>query len=89
MDKRLLDILCCPSTHVPVRLASSRQLEAINAGIRAGTLLTAAGARLDRPLEAALVTQDLKLAYPIQDGIPVMLVDEAISLLQLEAFPER
>lgn len=38
-------------------------------------------AKLDYQKEAAeLICQPCKLAYPIRDGIPIMLVDEARSL---------
>ena len=36
MDKRLLDILCCPVSKTPVRLMSKHELEALNAAISAG-----------------------------------------------------
>jgi len=38
-------------------------------------------------LREALVTRDRKLAYRIDDGIPVLLVEEAIALGQVPDFP--
>lgn len=50
IDPKLLDILVCPLTKVPLRYDSARQ---------------------------ELISDQAKLAYPIRDGIPVMLVEEA------------
>lgn len=50
IDPRLLEILVCPLTKVPLRYDRERQ---------------------------ELISDQAKLAYPIRDGIPVMLVDEA------------
>ena len=38
MDKRLLDILCCPATHAPLRALSAPELEAVNRAIAGGQL---------------------------------------------------
>ena len=37
----------------------------------------------------ALVTRDRKLVYRVEDGIPVLLSEEAISTLQLPDFPTK
>jgi len=88
MDKRLLDILCCPVSKSPVRLLSRAQLDAINAAIRGGSVETVAGAAVGTALAAGLVTEDGKVIYRIEDDIPVMLADEAIGTTQLSAFPD-
>jgi len=88
MDKRLLDILCCPVSKSPVRLLSRAQLDAINAAIRGGSIETVAGAAVGTALAAGLVTEDGKVIYRIEDDIPVMLADEAIGTTQLTAFPD-
>ena len=38
-------------------------------------------------MREALVTRDRKLAYRVDDGIPVLLVDEGIALGQVPDFP--
>ena len=52
----------------------------VNQAIAAGHARTRAGRVVTEPLAAGLVREDKTLLYPIVDGIPVMLVDEAIPL---------
>lgn len=53
IDPKLLEILVCPLTRVPLRYDAQKQ---------------------------ELISDQAGLAYPIRDGIPVMLVDEARKL---------
>jgi uncharacterized protein len=87
LDKRLLEILCCPTTKQPVGPASGAQLAALNAAIAHGTLLDAEGTRVTEPYAAALVTRDGRTVFRVDDGIPVMLADQAVSTAQLSYFP--
>ena len=57
VDPKLLEILVCPLTHVPLRYDAARQ---------------------------ELISDQAGLAYPIRDGIPVMLIDEARPLAEEE-----
>jgi uncharacterized protein YbaR (Trm112 family) len=50
IDPKLLEILVCPITKVPLRYDADKQ---------------------------ELISDQAGLAYPIRDGIPVMLADEA------------
>jgi uncharacterized protein len=50
IDPKLLEILVCPLTKVPLRYDAQKQ---------------------------ELISDQAGLAYPIRDGIPIMLVDEA------------
>ncbi len=87
MDKRLLDILCCPVSKTPVQQMTRRQLDVLNDAIAAGKVDTVAGVAVRERVVEALITTDHKLVYRIEDGIPVMLPEEGIGTLQLVDFP--
>jgi len=87
MDKRLLDILCCPVSKTPVRLMGEPALKALNNAIRTGDVVTVGGAQVKEALSEGLITADQKVIYRIQDGIPVMLPEEGIGTAQLNDFP--
>jgi len=84
MDKKLLSILCCPVTHRELALARADLLKAVNARIQDGSLKNRDGALVAGPLKEALVTDDGKTLYPIQNGIPVLLENEAVALEQYD-----
>lgn len=83
MDKKLLSILCCPVTHRDLYLARGDLLERLNAAIAEGRISNRDGVVLNAPLSEALMTEDGKIIYPVQDGIPVLLEGESISGDQL------
>ena len=85
MDKRLLSILCCPVTHKGLGMASAALIRDVNQAIEAGELENRDGHRPAASLDAALVTDDGKLLYPVSDGIPVLLEGESIMLDQLDS----
>ena len=87
MDKRLLDILCCPVSKQPLRPLSGAQLAIINRAVAGGDLLTTDGRSVGQALVSGLLTQDGKVIYRIEDEIPVMLAEEAIGTQQLTDFP--
>ena len=87
IDKRLLDILCCPATRAPLRMVSSAELDALNAAISNGSVRSEGGSAIAMPAAAALVTRDARTIYRIEDDIPVMLADEAIATAQIADFP--
>jgi uncharacterized protein YbaR (Trm112 family) len=76
----LLEILVCPETRQPVRLADAELLERVNARIRAGELRNRGGEKVAEPLREGLVREDGRVLYPVDDGIPVMLLDESIEV---------
>lgn len=78
MDKRLLTILRCPVTHKGLSLLKKDKLDKVNQAIAAGEVSTLEGVRVETPLAEALVTDDGKRLYPVNDGIPVLLESESI-----------
>ena len=84
MNKNLLSILCCPITHKGLSLARRDVLESINKAIGDGKLSNRDGTVLEDSLREALVTDDGKLMYPVNDGIPVLLEGVSVSLDQLK-----
>jgi uncharacterized protein YbaR (Trm112 family) len=76
----LIEILVCPETRQPVRLADSEQLAAINTRIASGDLRNRGGKAPERAFDEALIREDGRIAYPVDDGIPVMLIEESVEL---------
>jgi uncharacterized protein YbaR (Trm112 family) len=87
MDRKLLDILCCPVTKQPLALLDAAELEALNAAIVAGGVQRQDGSPQSEPVREGLVTRDHQTLYRIDDGIPVLLAEEAIATGQVADFP--
>ena len=81
----LLEILRCPDDRSRLREADAGLVERLNQAIAQKGLKNRAGRPVESPLDGALVREDGRYAYPIVDGIPVLLMDEAIPLDQLPA----
>ncbi len=82
IEQSLLDILVCPETKQQLRVADKELLDGVNARIRDGSVTNRGGTPVTTSLEAALVREDGRLLYPVRDDIPIMLIDESISLSQ-------
>jgi uncharacterized protein YbaR (Trm112 family) len=87
MDPRLLDILCCPLTHVPLRLLTADELGSLGRAVAGGGVTTSAGRVVTEPPDAALITTNAHTIYRIDDDIPVMLAEEAIPVAGIADFP--
>ena len=88
MDRKLLDILACPATRMPLAMLETAGLEALNRAIAAGGLRLNDDSVQSAPLREALVTRDRKTVYRIDDGIPVLLAEEGIATAQVADFPK-
>jgi len=84
IDKQLLEILVCPKDHTPLKPVGGELLARINRAIAAGKAENLSGRAIEEPLSGGLVRQDEALLYPIVDDIPVLLIDEAIALEQID-----
>ena len=57
----------------------------MNEAAEAGTLVNRAGRPVPPPLQDLLVRDDGRVAYPVRDDIPIMLIDESIDLAAVGA----
>ena len=88
MDRKLLDILACPASRQPLAMLETAGLDALNHAIAAGSVQRVDGAVQSEALREGLLTRDRKTIYRIDDGIPVLLVEEGIATAQVEGFPK-
>jgi uncharacterized protein YbaR (Trm112 family) len=82
IDKKLLDILCCPESKVDVIELSKPELDDINKKIKNGQLKYVDGKAVKEVLQEGLITVDKKTVYRIDDDIPVMLIEMGIPLIK-------
>ena len=80
VSEELLEILVCPETKQPVALASEDLLRKLAQDIEAGKVRNRGGEKVTKPITEGLVREDGKILYPVDDGIPVMLIEESIEL---------
>ncbi len=80
VDAELLEILACPETKQPVRLADEELVRRVNAAAAAGTLKNRDGQSVTEPIDAGLLREDGRYLYPVRDDIPVMLIGEGIDV---------
>lgn len=79
-DPELLEMLACPETKEPVHVADAGLIARLNEAQKAGTLKNRGGKLVAAPLQEGFIREDKAYLYPVVDGIPVMLIDEAIPL---------
>ncbi|WP_433851140.1 Trm112 family protein [Stenotrophomonas nitritireducens] len=89
MDRKLLDLLVSPDTRQPLALLDSAGLEALNRAIATGGVVRADGSAQSEALREALVTRDRRQVFRVEDGIPVLLAEEAIATAQIDGFPGK
>ena len=87
VDRKLLEILCCPVTRVPVERLSPAGLRAVNGAIREGGVRFADGSPVETEFDEALITASGTTIYPVEDGIPIMLEDRSIPATQFDSLP--
>ncbi len=88
IEQDLLDILACPENKTPVRLADQTLVDEINDRIEKGEIKNRGQQRVQKKIDGGLVRQDGAYLYPVEDDIPIMLIDEAIPLKDI-SFPQK
>ena len=81
MDRtRLIQLLRCPETMQPVHEASPSELADWNARIARTEIQTQNGQKREKSLSAGLIREDGRMLFPVENNIPVMLLEEALVL---------
>jgi uncharacterized protein YbaR (Trm112 family) len=80
ISPELLEILVCPESRQPVATASGDLLARLNDEIESGSLRNRGGEPITNALREGLLREDGKVLYIVDDGIPVMLIEESIEL---------
>jgi uncharacterized protein YbaR (Trm112 family) len=78
LDPEFLSLLVCPMTRKPLRMATPAELGRVNATIQTGDARNRGGDPVRTALTDGLVPEGEAVVYPIVEGIPVLLVPEAI-----------
>jgi len=86
VDGKLLEILCCPVTKTPLTLLPATRLEKLNKAIGAGEVRYVDNKPVSEALTEALMTEDGKVIYPVEDSIPILLEEKGIGTTQLQDF---
>lgn len=84
MDRKLLDLLVCPATRQPLALLDKPGLEALNRAIAAGNVRRSDDTPQIEAIREALINRDRKTIYRVDDGIPVLLIEEGIPASAVE-----
>lgn len=79
MEPSLIELLRCPETRQKVSGPPPEILKQIMERFAAGEFRRSDGGTVE-PFETVLLREDGQVAYPVREGIPVMLIDEAIRL---------
>jgi len=78
-----IDLLRCPETQqkltvAPIDLVGHLRIEQV-----AGRLVARSGKPVTTPIDAALLREDGNVVYAVCEGIPVLVVEEAIVLKKI------
>jgi uncharacterized protein YbaR (Trm112 family) len=69
-------------------MLEARGLAALNEAIAAGGVVRGDGGAQTQALREGLITRDRKTVYRVDDGIPVLLVEEGLATGQVPDFPK-
>jgi uncharacterized protein YbaR (Trm112 family) len=78
VSEKLLDILQCPRTRQNLKMLEPEKIPRINAEIEKGNVKYYDGSPVEDQLDEALITEDRKVIYRVDEGIPILMIDRGI-----------
>lgn len=84
IDKRLIDLIVCPTSKHALSLAPESTVTQANALIEQSVLCFVNGERVAEKMDQLLVRTDGKIGYAVFGGIPNLLAEEGIVLAKLD-----
>jgi uncharacterized protein YbaR (Trm112 family) len=76
----LLELFVDPETKGPVRLATEAELSRLREAVQAGSASRPDGKDPSVEFEAAFLSQEGRVAYVVDQGIPIFLIKERLQL---------
>jgi uncharacterized protein YbaR (Trm112 family) len=76
----LLEAMQCPLSSQPLSVAPGALVEQLRQKRKAGELTTLNGAAVEEDFQSGLINASSQYFYPIREGIPSLLPDEALPL---------
>ena len=80
ISETLLEIIVCPETKQGLKPADAEIVNELNKRISEGSLRNRADEKVLETFDSGLIREDGKILYPVRQDIPILLIDEGISL---------
>lgn len=84
IDPKLLAMLRCPIEGAELHLAEEPLILRVQSAIERGEARDRIEQKVSEPIDGGLVSETRQWLYPIRDGIPTLVIEEAIRIDDLE-----
>ena len=78
VSEKLIEILVCPRTKQNLRNLEADIVARVNQEIEKGDVKYYDGSPVEDALHEALITEDRKVIYRVDQGIPVLMIERGI-----------
>ena len=80
MNREIIEILVCPATHQPLKMASKNDMAKIQKKYQESGLMRVDQKPVEEMPDSLLIRKDKQVAYLVIDQIPNLMVNEGILL---------
>ena len=80
LSEELLSILRCPESGQTLRSATHDELDQLRVRVDAGEIVRRSGQPLPTAFDGALIREDGRLVFAVWDGIPDLILEDALVL---------